>query len=148
MVRLRVRDATKDAVVPWDADRVDANFVFFERAPDAPAPPPTVGLANLRDRPLSYYIYTDSRQRDKPTGQEASRTSTSSLIANNAGEFLRITAYIYAELDDLTRPSAHLQGQIRIIPKQQHFLAQLRGISGLVQKPVTKSSMNSRIPRE
>ena len=51
-VRLRVSDATKGAVVPWDADRVDANFVFFERAPGAPAPSPTVALSNLRDRPL------------------------------------------------------------------------------------------------
>jgi uncharacterized caspase-like protein len=51
-VRLRVSDATKGAVVPWDADRVDSNFVFFERSPDTPEPPPNAALSTLRDRPL------------------------------------------------------------------------------------------------
>ncbi len=51
-VRLRVSDLTSGAVVPWDADRVDAPFLFFDRAPDAPTPPPNAGLSALRDRPL------------------------------------------------------------------------------------------------
>jgi uncharacterized caspase-like protein len=50
-VRLRVSDSTQGAVVPWEADRVEANFVFFDRAPDAPAPP-NAGLSTLRDRPM------------------------------------------------------------------------------------------------
>lgn len=36
--RLRVNEATKGAQVPWDASKIDAPFVFFDRAPDAPAP--------------------------------------------------------------------------------------------------------------
>src|SRR6476646_8834931 len=36
-VRLRVNDATKGAQVPWDTQKIDAQFMFFERAPDAPA---------------------------------------------------------------------------------------------------------------
>ena len=51
-VRLRVSGVTSGAVVPWDADRVDAPFLFFDRAPDAPTPPPNAGLSALRDRPL------------------------------------------------------------------------------------------------
>jgi uncharacterized caspase-like protein len=49
-VRLRVSDATKGAVVPWDADRVEAKFIFFERT--AEAPPPDAGLSSLQDKPL------------------------------------------------------------------------------------------------
>jgi uncharacterized caspase-like protein len=35
-VRLRVNDATKGAQVPWDAEKMQAQFSFFERASDAP----------------------------------------------------------------------------------------------------------------
>jgi uncharacterized caspase-like protein len=35
-VRLRVNDVTKGAQIPWNASRVEASFVFFERSPDAP----------------------------------------------------------------------------------------------------------------
>ena len=51
-VRLRVSDAVKGAVVPWDADRTDANFMFFKRSPNAPEPPPNASVSTLRDRPL------------------------------------------------------------------------------------------------
>ncbi len=50
-VRLRVDAATKGAEVPFDADRTGASFLFFDRAPDAPA----LGrerVAALRERPL------------------------------------------------------------------------------------------------
>src|SRR5262245_32567502 len=52
-VRLRVNDVTKGAAVPWHASKVEAPFVFFERASDAP--PPAVSLeqtAAIRARPL------------------------------------------------------------------------------------------------
>jgi uncharacterized caspase-like protein len=45
-VRLRVNDHTHGAQVPWHALHVDAPFVFFERAPDAP--PPTVSPPRWR----------------------------------------------------------------------------------------------------
>ena len=35
-VRLRVNDTSKGASLPWDGGKIDTNFVFFERAPDAP----------------------------------------------------------------------------------------------------------------
>src|SRR5262249_40799183 len=37
-VRLRVNDVTKGTEVPWHASRIQAPFLFFERAPDAPPP--------------------------------------------------------------------------------------------------------------
>src|SRR5260370_32298444 len=37
-VRLRVNAVTKGAQVRWNSSRVEAPFVFFERAPDASAP--------------------------------------------------------------------------------------------------------------
>src|SRR5882757_2541655 len=37
-VRLRVNEASKGAQVPWHAEKIDAQFMFFNRAPDAPAP--------------------------------------------------------------------------------------------------------------
>ncbi|TIV49812.1 MAG: peptidase C14 caspase catalytic subunit p20, partial [Mesorhizobium sp.] len=36
--RLRVNEVTQGAQVPWDVSKIDAPFVFFDRAPDAPAP--------------------------------------------------------------------------------------------------------------
>jgi uncharacterized caspase-like protein len=52
-VRLRVNEASKGAQVPWDAQKIQAQFTFFERAPDAP---PTQGpadqVAAIRDRPI------------------------------------------------------------------------------------------------
>ena len=52
-VRLHVNDVTKGTEVPWHASRVQAPFVFFERAPDAP--PPTVSaeqMQTMRSRPI------------------------------------------------------------------------------------------------
>lgn len=36
--RLRVNEVTQGAEVPWNASKISAPFVFFDRAPDAPAP--------------------------------------------------------------------------------------------------------------
>ncbi|TPJ45874.1 caspase domain-containing protein [Mesorhizobium sp. B2-7-1] len=36
--RLRVNEVTQGAQVPWDVSKIDTPFVFFDRAPDAPAP--------------------------------------------------------------------------------------------------------------
>ncbi len=51
-VRLRVSETTNGGMVPWDVDRVDAPFVFFERAADAPPPSVSQNLTALRDRPV------------------------------------------------------------------------------------------------
>ncbi|AZO70913.1 MULTISPECIES: caspase domain-containing protein [unclassified Mesorhizobium] len=36
--RLRVNEVTEGAEVPWNASKISVPFVFFDRAPDAPAP--------------------------------------------------------------------------------------------------------------
>jgi uncharacterized caspase-like protein len=51
-VRLRVNEASKGAQVPWDAQKIDAQFMFFDRAPDAPAQPPQDQVAAVRNRPI------------------------------------------------------------------------------------------------
>ena len=52
-LRLRVNDASKGAQVPWDAQKIETQFTFFERAPDAPPPPATAEqVAAMRNRPL------------------------------------------------------------------------------------------------
>ncbi len=51
-VRLRVNEASKGAQVPWDSQKVDAAFTFFERAPDAPAAPASDQVAANRSKPI------------------------------------------------------------------------------------------------
>ena len=52
-VRLRVNEASKGAQVPWDTQKIQVQFSFFDRASDAP---PTQGTADqvaaIRDRPI------------------------------------------------------------------------------------------------
>ncbi|HEY6254816.1 MAG TPA: caspase domain-containing protein [Xanthobacteraceae bacterium] len=52
-VRLRVNAATRGAQVPWDASKIQAQFVFFERGPDAPPPAATPAqTAALQTEPI------------------------------------------------------------------------------------------------
>jgi uncharacterized caspase-like protein len=51
-VRLRVNENTKGAEVPWHVQKLDTNFVFFDRAPDAPAQAPPDQSAAVRSRPI------------------------------------------------------------------------------------------------
>ncbi len=74
-VRLRVNEETKGAQVPWDASRIAAPFVFFERAADAPPPalaPDRVDA--MRSRPLQELgardAYAAAIERDTLQGYE------------------------------------------------------------------------------
>ncbi len=73
-VRLRVNDASKGAQVPWDAEKIDAPFMFFDRAPDAPAPAPQDQVAAIRDKPIRDLgvqdAYAASLERDTLPGYE------------------------------------------------------------------------------
>src|ERR1700726_408201 len=51
-VRLRANEASKGAQVPWDAEKIDTQFMFFNRAPDAPAPAPPDQVAAARAKPM------------------------------------------------------------------------------------------------
>lgn len=52
-VRLRVNEASKGAHVPWNEQKISAQFSFFERGPDAP-PPETAPdqVAAIRNKPI------------------------------------------------------------------------------------------------
>ncbi|MCA6125136.1 caspase family protein [Bradyrhizobium sp. WSM 1704] len=70
-VRLRVNEMTKGAQVPWDAQKVDAPFMFFERKPDAP---PEQVDAGLRSKPIRDFsaqdAYAAALERDTLQGYE------------------------------------------------------------------------------
>ena len=51
-VRLRVSETSKGGQIPWDAEKLDTEFLFFERAPDAPPQAPPDQAAAVRDRPI------------------------------------------------------------------------------------------------
>lgn len=52
-VRLRVNEMTQGAEIPWHASKVEGNVVFFERAPDAPAPAVSSDqMMAMRTRPI------------------------------------------------------------------------------------------------
>jgi uncharacterized caspase-like protein len=52
-VRLRVNEASKGAQVPWDDQKITAQFAFFERAPDAPPPQAAPDqVAAIRNKPI------------------------------------------------------------------------------------------------
>src|SRR4051795_7470782 len=73
-VRLRVNEASKGAQVPWDNQKVDAAFTFFERAPDAPAAAPQDQVAAIRSRPIrdlgAQDAYAAALERDSMQGYE------------------------------------------------------------------------------
>ncbi|VIO78339.1 hypothetical protein CI1B_73670 [Bradyrhizobium ivorense] len=70
-VRLRVNEMTKGAQIPWDAQKIDAPFVFFERQPDAP---PQQVDAGLRTKPIRDFsaqdAYAAALERDTLQGYE------------------------------------------------------------------------------
>ena len=51
-VRLRVSEQTQGAEVPWYASQIDGPFFMTERAADAPPPPNSMPLADIRNRPM------------------------------------------------------------------------------------------------
>jgi uncharacterized caspase-like protein len=71
--RLRVNDTTKGAQVPWHASKVEAPLMFFERAPDAPAPAVTAEQTGaIRSRPIKEFspqeAYAAALDRDTLEG--------------------------------------------------------------------------------
>ena len=73
-LRLRVNEASKGAQVPWDAEKIDAQFMFFDRAPDAPAQAPPDQVAAVRDKPIRDLgvqdAYAAALERDTMQGYE------------------------------------------------------------------------------
>ena len=74
-VRLRVSEITKGAQIPWDAQKIQAPFTFFDRAPDAPPVQGTPDqVAAIRERPMrdlgAQDAYTAAIARDTMQGYE------------------------------------------------------------------------------
>jgi len=73
-LRLRVNEASKGAQVPWNAQKADLQFTFFDRGPDAPAAPPPDQVAAMRSRPLRDLgvqdAYAAALERDTLPGYE------------------------------------------------------------------------------
>src|SRR6266436_1117040 len=73
-VRLRVNEASKGAQVPWNAEKTDGQFMFFNRAPDAPAPAAPDQAAAVRGKPIRDLgvqdAYAASLERDTMQGYE------------------------------------------------------------------------------
>ncbi|MGY3452262.1 caspase family protein [Bradyrhizobium sp. USDA 4353] len=101
-LRLRVNEETKGAQVPWNTQKVQAAFTFFERAPDAPAPQASPEqTAALRARPIRELpvqeAYTAALERDTLQGYE-------DFIAAYPGDPLarRVRAIVAARREALT----------------------------------------------
>ncbi|WP_407654359.1 caspase family protein [Bradyrhizobium prioriisuperbiae] len=73
-LRLRVNEASKGAQVPWDAQKLSVPFMFFDRAPDAPAPAAPDQAAAMRDKPIrelgAQDAYIAALDRDTLQGYE------------------------------------------------------------------------------
>jgi uncharacterized caspase-like protein len=73
-LRLRVNESTKGAQVPWDAEKLDTQFTFFDRAPDAPVQAPPDQAAAVRNRPIRDLgvqdAYAAALERDTMQGYE------------------------------------------------------------------------------
>ncbi|WP_065750739.1 caspase family protein [Bradyrhizobium paxllaeri] len=73
-LRLRVNEASKGAQMPWDSQKVDAGFTFFEREPDAPAQPAADQAAAVRNKPIRELgvqdAYAMAVERDTLQGYE------------------------------------------------------------------------------
>jgi uncharacterized caspase-like protein len=59
-VRLRVNEITKGAEVPWNAQHIQTDFMFFERAPDAPQAAPAAEVAQMESRPIRDFDARDA----------------------------------------------------------------------------------------
>ena len=73
-VRLRVNDLTKGGLVPWNAQRIQTSFMFFERAPDAPQAAPPAEVAQAQTRQIRDFTppdaYAAALERDTLQGYE------------------------------------------------------------------------------
>src|SRR5712671_2008461 len=72
--RLRVNEITKGAELPWNAQRIQTDFVFFERAPDAPQAAPAAQVSDYQTKPIRSFdardAYTAALDRDTLEGYE------------------------------------------------------------------------------
>lgn len=100
-VRLRVNDLSKGAQVPWDAEKIDAPFMFFNRAPEVPGQVPPDQAAALRSKPIRDLgvqdAYAAALERDSMQGYE-------DFLAAYSGDPLakRVRAIVAARREAIT----------------------------------------------
>jgi hypothetical protein len=101
-VRLRVSETTKGAQVPWDAQKIEVPFSFFDRAPDAPPlQGPADQVAAISERPIrdlsAHDAFSAALARDTMQGYE-------DFLAAYAGDPLapRVRAILAARREAIT----------------------------------------------
>jgi uncharacterized caspase-like protein len=126
--RLRVNELTRGAVVPWHASKITVPFVFFDRAPGAPAPAVSVEQrAAIARRPIREFpadeAYGVVLERDTiPAYQEFLVAFPSSPQARRVRAILaaRREALIWRRAVTANRPEAYWT-YMRRYPRGPHF---------------------------
>ena len=140
--RLRVNELTRGAVVPWHASKITVPFVFFERAPGAPAPLVSpqaraeVARRPIRDFPAEE-AYAVAIDRDTiPAYQEFLVAYPSSPQARRVRAMLaaRREALIWRRCVIANRPEAYWT-YIRRYPRGPH-IADARRRLALISAPL------------
>ena len=140
--RLRVNELTRGAVVPWHASKITVPFVFFERAPGAPAPLVSpqaraeVARRPIRDFPAEE-AYAVAIDRDTiPVYQEFLVAYPSSPQARRVRAMLaaRREAFIWRRCVIANRPEAYWT-YIRRYPRGPH-IADARRRLALISAPL------------
>jgi uncharacterized caspase-like protein len=140
--RLRVNELTRGAVVPWHASKITVPFVFFERAPGAPAPLVSpqaraeVARRPIRDFPAEE-AYAVAIDRDTiPAYQEFLVAYPSSPQARRVRAILaaRREALIWRRCVIANRPEAYWT-YIRRYPRGPH-IADARRRLALISAPL------------
>jgi uncharacterized caspase-like protein len=140
--RLRVNELTRGAVVPWHASKITVPFVFFERAPGAPAPAVSVEQrAVIARRPIREFpadeAYAVALDRDTiPAYQEFLVAFPSSPQARRVRAILaaRREALIWRRAVTANRPEAYWT-YMRRYPRGPHFADSRRRLV-LISAPV------------
>jgi uncharacterized caspase-like protein len=140
--RLRVNELTRGAEVPWHASKISAPFVFFERAPGAPAPVVSPeSRANIARRPVRDFpveeAYAVALDRDTiPAYQEFLNAYPNAPLSPRVRALLaaRREALIWRRCVVANRPEAYWT-YIRRYPRGPH-IADARRRLALISAPL------------
>jgi uncharacterized caspase-like protein len=140
--RLRVNELTRGAEVPWHASKITAPFVFFERAPGAPAPVVSPeSRANIARRPVRDFpveeAYAVALDRDTiPAYQEFLNAYPNAPLSPRVRALLaaRREALIWRRCVVANRPEAYWT-YIRRYPRGPH-IADARRRLALISAPL------------
>jgi uncharacterized caspase-like protein len=140
--RLRVNELTRGAEVPWHASKINVPFVFFERAPGAPAPAVSAEQrANIARRPVRDFpveeAYAVALDRDTiPAYQEFLNAYPNAPLSPRVRALLaaRREALIWRRCVIANRPEAYWT-YVRRYPRGPH-VADARRRLALISAPL------------